>query len=161
VKVDIRSELSALYSELSTWFWVPKYWMLIYSLLTVVGIMVGNILGPSMFWAVFLIGVPLTVAPVTYRNLVGGGCSLRFQICALVKGMLVGIIFLFVTILADGLLWAQIASTVGWTPLNLGTTTSLIYQVWMYSGLIGGMGARVIEVRGYAASSEELTIIEP
>lgn len=143
-----------------SWLWVAKYWIIIYSVLTVIGITIGNLVDPSYYWGVFLIGVPITVAPITYRNLVGGGCSLRFQICALVKGMSVGIIFLVVSMLTDILLWGQLGVVVGWTPLQMNTTTSLIYQVWMYSGLIGGLGARVIEVRGFTTPTDEkITIV--
>lgn len=94
-----------------------------------------------------LVGVPLVVIPLTYRYLVGGGCSLRFQICALVKGMLAGFVFYFLSIFADYLVWQFIGSSIGWNALSLGVSSD-IHFVWFFSGIIGGFGARIVEVRG-------------
>jgi hypothetical protein len=127
---------------------VPAIWAVVYSILLVIGIILGSMFEPMYYWGVMLVGVPLTIAPITYKNLVGGGCSLRFQICALVKGMAAGMIFFVLTMVADSLLWPTLVLSVGWNP----TTTSiadLFYQIWFFSGIIGGMGARIIEVRGY------------
>ena len=82
----------------------------------VVGIALGNMFSPIYYWWTTLLFVPLTIAPVTYKSLVGGGCSLRFQICALVKGSFAGVIFLILTMIADSLLWPNLALNVGWNP---------------------------------------------
>lgn len=95
-----------------------------------------------------MILVPLVTIPVTYRMLVGGGCSLRFQICALVKGMLAGVVMLVLTSYADTVVWQALLPIVGWTPL-VSNISEMIAQVWFFSGIIGGMGARVVEVRAY------------
>jgi hypothetical protein len=119
----------------------------------VVGIVLGNMFSPIYYWWAMLIGVPLTIAPVTYKSLVGGGCSLRFQICALVKGMFAGVVFLMITMVADSLLWPGLALIVGWNPTSL-SVSELFYQIWFFSGIVGGIGARVVEVRGYTTGSE-------
>jgi len=137
-------------SEVKSWLWVPAIWVVVYSILLVIGITLGNMFDPMYYWGVMLIGVPLTIAPVTYKNLVGGGCSLRFQICALVKGMAAGFIFFALTMIADALLWPNLALTLGWNPTTL-NVTELFYQIWFFSGIIGGIGARIIEVRGYTS----------
>ena len=139
----------SLVSEVKSWLWVPAVWVVVYSILLIIGIA----LGPVFYWTVMLVGVPLTIAPITYKNLVGGGCSLRFQICALVKGMFAGMIFFILTMVADAVLWPNLALTLGWNPTTL-SVTEWFYQIWFFSGIIGGFGARIIEVRGYTAGSE-------
>jgi hypothetical protein len=139
-------------SEVKSWLWVPAVWAVVYSILLVLGIILGNMFEHIYYWGVMLVGVPLTIAPITYKNLVGGGCNLRFQICALVKGMAVGLIFFILTTIADSLLWPNLALSVGWNPTTLGVT-ELFYQIWFFSGIIGGFGARIIEVRGYPSDS--------
>lgn len=124
-----------------------------YSVMLIAGIALGNMFSPMYYWGAMLVGVPLTIAPVTYKSLVGGGCSLRFQMCALVKGMFAGIVFLMLTMVADSLLWPNLALTVGWNPTSF-SISELFYQIWFFSGIIGGIGARVIEVRSYAPVSE-------
>ena len=119
----------------------------------VVGITLGNMFSPAHYWWATLIAVPIIIAPVTYKSLVGGGCSLRFQICALVKGMFAGVVFLMLTMVVDSLLWPNLALTVGWDP-TLFSISELFYQIWFFSGIIGGIGARIVEVRGYTPSSE-------
>ncbi|MBE0525526.1 MAG: hypothetical protein IH631_01190 [Candidatus Thorarchaeota archaeon] len=136
----------SLVSEVKSWLWVPAVWVVVYSILLLIGIA----LGPTYYWGVMLVGVPLTIAPITYKNLVGGGCSVRFQICALVKGMAAGMIFFFLTMIADSLLWPNLSLSLGWNPITL-NMTGLFYQIWFFSGIIGGVGARVIEVRGYTS----------
>lgn len=142
----------SLVSEVKSWLWVPAVWVVVYSILLLIGIA----LGPIYYWGVMLIGVPLTIAPITYKNLVGGGCSLRFQICALVKGMFAGMIFFVLTLVADSLLWPNLTLTLGWNPVTL-NATELFYQIWFISGIIGGIGARIIEVRG-PTSNPRITI---
>jgi hypothetical protein len=139
----------SLIAEVKSWLWVPAVWIIVYSILLVVGI----VLGPMFYWGVMLVGVPLTIAPITYKNLVGGGCSLRFQICALVKGMAAGMIFFILTMVADSLLWPSLSISLGWNP-TIGSLVDLFYQIWFFSGIIGGIGARIIEVRGYPSGSE-------
>ncbi|TFG32390.1 hypothetical protein EU528_03525 [Candidatus Thorarchaeota archaeon] len=139
----------SLVSEVKSWLWVPAVWVVVYSILLIIGI--G--LGPDFYWGVMLVGVPLAIAPITYKNLVGGGCSLRFQICALVKGMIAGMIFFGLTMVADSLLWPNLSLSLGWNPTTL-SVTDLFYQIWFFSGIIGGFGARIIEVRGYHTGSE-------
>ena len=138
----------SLVSEVKSWLWVPAVWAVVYLSLLVIGITLGNMFEPIYYWGVMLVGVPLTIAPITYKNLVGGGGSLRFQICALVKGMAAGLIFLGLTMIADSLLWPSLVLSVGWNPTTL-SVTELLYQIWFFSGIIGGFGARIIEVRGY------------
>ena len=118
-----------------------------------IGIIIGNIYAPINYWWATLITVPLLIVPVTYKSLVGGGCSLRFQICALVKGSFAGVIFLALTMITDSLLWPNLVSLVGWNPTTF-TVSELFYQVWFFSGIIGGIGARIVEVRGYTATPE-------
>jgi hypothetical protein len=142
-----------LVSELKSWLWIPAIWVVVYSAMLVVGIALGNMFNPMYYWWAMLIGVPLTIAPVTYKSLVGGGCSLRFQICGLVKGMFAGVVFLMLTMIADSLLWPNLALTVGWNPTSF-SISGLFYQVWFFSGIIGGIGARVVEVRGYTTGSQ-------
>lgn len=139
----------SLVDEVKSWLWVPAVWAVVYSILLVIGIFLGNTFDPVYYWGVMLVGVPLTIAPITYKNLVGGGCSLRFQICALVKGMAAGLIFFMLTMIADSLIWPSLSLSVGWNPTTL-SLTDLFYQIWLYSGIVGGIGARIIEVRGYA-----------
>ncbi|MFW9910251.1 MAG: hypothetical protein ACFFEF_16965 [Candidatus Thorarchaeota archaeon] len=140
------SEMSLL-QDLKSWLWIGKYWIPIYGLLLLFGIVVGTALEPFMYWWVFLLGVPLLVIPVTYRNLVGGGCNLKYQICALVKGAMAGLVLLTLTILMDAYVWSFLQSIVGWNPVNLGGVSLAFYQIWFYSGLIGGFGARIVEVK--------------
>jgi len=138
----------SLVSEVKSWLWVPAIWVLVYSILLIIGIAIGNMLGPMYYWGVMLVGVPIAIIPVTYKSLVGGGCSLRFQICALVKGAFVGLLFFIMTMIADSLLWPTLALSLSWNPTTL-VQTDLFYQIWFFSGIIGGFGARIVEVRGY------------
>jgi hypothetical protein len=55
--------------------------------------------------------------------------------------------------IADSLLWPNLALTIGWNPTSF-STSELFYQIWFFSGIIGGIGARVIEVREYTVGSE-------
>ena len=100
----------------------------------------------------------LAVIPITYRNLVGGGCSLRFQMCALVKGMSAGIIFMLLTSAVDMLIWSSLGASLGWSPLTNMVYVSAIYQIWFLSGAVGGMGARIMEVRGYSDPGDRIVI---
>ncbi|TFG26520.1 hypothetical protein EU527_19645 [Candidatus Thorarchaeota archaeon] len=134
-------------SELKTWSWIVKIWIPLYSLLLIIGVVIGTYFEPEFYWSVVVFGVPLVVIPRTYKNLVGGGCSLRFQMCALVKGMLAGFVFLFLSLLTDSLIWQTLSLVVGWSPLSLGISQDT-YFIWFFSGVIGGFAARVIEVKG-------------
>lgn len=137
----------SIVQEIQTWLWVPGYWLLAYSVLSVVAIGAGMMGWSSLYWLIFLVGVPLIIIPATYRSLIGTGCSVRFQICALVKGMLAGFIFFAMTMFADIVIWSFLGSSFGWSPLIDTLTSRWVYQVWLYSGFLGGIGARVIEVR--------------
>jgi hypothetical protein len=143
----------SLVTELKSWLWVPAIWIVVYSVMLIAGITLGDIFNPMYYWWVMAIGVPLTIAPVTYKSLVGGGCSVRFQICALVKGMLAGAIFLMLTIITDSLIWPNLALSIGWNPTLL-NISDLYYLIWFFSGILGGFGARVVEVRGYTTGSD-------
>jgi hypothetical protein len=138
----------SLVSEVKSWLWIPAIWILVYSIVLIIGIAIGNMIAPIYYWGVMLIGVPITIIPVTYKSLVGGGCSLRFQICALVKGAFAGLLFFIMTMITDSLLWPNLALSLGWNPMTL-VQTDLFYQIWFLSGIIGGFGARIVEVRGY------------
>ncbi|MFX0106957.1 MAG: hypothetical protein ACFE7R_01605 [Candidatus Hodarchaeota archaeon] len=141
-------------NDIRTWLWILKYWVVLFPIFTAFGILLGTFFNPSFFWTGFIIGIPLTVIPLTYRKLVGGGCSLRFQICALVKGMVVGFVFLILSFIADALLWPVIGAYIGWTPQLQTTLASLIYQLWFFGGTFGGFAARIVEVRGYSTDPE-------
>ena len=143
----------SLVSEVRSWLWIPAIWIVVYPLMLLVGIAFGNIFGPFHYWWATLFAVPLVIAPVTYGSLVGGGCSLRFQICALVKGAFAGVIFLMLTMIVDSFLWPNLAVTVGWNP-TVFSISELFYQVWFLSGIIGGIGARLVEVRSFSEGSE-------
>ncbi|MHA2378210.1 MAG: hypothetical protein ACXADO_01590 [Candidatus Thorarchaeota archaeon] len=150
-------------SELETWTWILKYWVIVFPTLLVTGVVLGQLGDPSYYWIPFVVGVPLTIIPVTYRNLVGGGCSLRFQMCALVKGMTAGVIFLFLSLAADYYAWNVLEVYLGWSPLAWTFSMSIIYQLWFFSGAMGGFGARIMEVRGYSKSVERtptLSVLE-
>jgi hypothetical protein len=140
--------------EIRSWLWIPKNWITVYVSLLIIALLVGY----PYYWGVYLIGVPLAIIPITYRNLVGGGCSLRFQMCALVKGISAGIIFMILTSAVDMLVWTNLGISLGWSPLTNITYVSGIYQVWFLSGAVGGMGARIMEVRGYSNPQGSITI---
>jgi len=137
----------SIVTELKSWSWILKTWAVLYPVLLIAGIVLGTVLHPSYYLMAPIIGVPLTIIPITYRNLVGGGCSLRFQICALVKGMLAGFVFLSLAFVADTIVWQFIGTGLGWNPLVFELTPD-IYFIWLFSGIIGGFGARIVEVRG-------------
>ena len=85
---------------------------------------------------------------------------MRFQICALVKGILAGFLFLVLTGLADFLVWNILSSVLTWTPLSEPRVLMSFYQVLLISGMIGGIGARIVEVRGgLGAPVQKLTPI--
>ena len=142
-------------SEIKSWLWIPKFWIPLYVILSVIGIGLGTMGFVSMYWIVYLILVPLVVIPVTYRSLVGGGCSLRFQICALVKGVNAGVIFLLLTFIVDYYLWGVLSPLVGVNLSLVSLNIPDLYLIWLLSGIAGGMGARVVEVRGYSNIDED------
>jgi hypothetical protein len=144
-------------NEVKSWSWILKVWAILYPILVVTGIAAGSLLTPEYYWLITIIGVPLAIVPITYRSLVGGGCNLRFHICALVKGMLAGSIFLVLAFVADIIVWQAIGTSLGWNPLSLGMYQD-VYLIWLFSGAIGGFGARIVEVRGQT-KAREITII--
>ncbi len=129
-----------------------------YVLFLWIGVSIGSEFGPIFYWAVTLIGVPLTIAPITYKNLVGGGCNLKYQICALVKGMFAGFVFMSLTMITDAIVWSSLSVSVGWNPVSLSISEAM-YYIWFFSGILGGFAARIVEVRGYQPSNE-ITIAE-
>ncbi len=137
-------------SEIETWLWILKYWIVLFSILLLIGVLLGQLVGPSYYWISFLIGVPLTVIPITYCNLVGGGCSLRFQMCSLVKGMTAGVVFLFLSLAGDYYIWSIVGPFLGWSPLASTSLLAITYQLWFFSATIGGFGARIMEIRGHS-----------
>jgi len=150
------NEMSVI-NEIKTWLWVVQYWIIIYGAMLAVGITIGKLIAPELYWISSMAVVLVLVAPVTYRHLVGGGCSLRFQLCALVKGARVGIIYLFVALILDPVVWSVLQPYVGWNAIELATYSSILYQVWFYAGIFGGFGARIVEVR-QMSSVENITI---
>lgn len=139
--------------ELKSWLWILKTWIVLYPILLLVGVIAGVLLGPSYYWMATIIGVPLVVIPITYRNLVGGECSLRFHICALVKGIMAGSLFLALSLGADLVIWQVIGTGLGWNPLTLDLSWD-IYFIWLFSGMVGGFGARIVAVRGQTKPTE-------
>ncbi len=144
--------------ELRTWIWVVPYWIVAYSIAIATSIGISTIATTSAFWIAYLVVVPLLTIPIIYRNLVGGFCSVRFRICALVKGTAVGMMFFVVSMLVDPFVWSILQPSLGWNALALGGFTTAIYQIWFYSGFIGGFAARIVEVRTFNQSSQNITI---
>ncbi len=142
-------------SEIKSWLWIPKFWIPLYLILNVIGIGLGATGFVSMYWVVYLILVPLVVIPVTYHSLVGGGCSLRFQICALVKGVNVGVMFILLTFIFDFYLWGALSPLAGVNLSLVSLNIPDLYLIWLIGGFVGGMGARVVEVRGYSNIDED------
>jgi hypothetical protein len=141
--------MSAL-DELRSWLWIVPYWILSYSVVLLASIGIGVLLSPSLYWIVYLVAVPLLTIPIIYRNLVGGGCNLRFQICTPVKGTFVGMLFFIVSMLVDPLVWGYLQTALGWNALTLTGFHVAIYQIWFYSGFVGGIAARNVEVQGFS-----------
>lgn len=152
VSVILMNAMSAT-DELRSWFWIIPYWVISYSIVMIVSITVGSIIAHGLYWVAYLIMVPILIIPIVYKNLVGGGCSLRFQICAFVKGAFVGMLFFIVSMLVDPFVWNLLQPSLGWNALSIEGFTALIYQIWFYSGFFGGLGARIVEVRGYEQTS--------
>jgi len=142
-------------SEIKSWLWIPRYWIPLYVILNVIGIGLETAGFVSMYLIAYLVLVLLVVIPVTYRSLVGGGCSLRFQICALVKGVNAGVMFLLITFIVDFYLWGALSPLLGVNLSLVSLNVTNLYLIWLMSGLVGGMGARVIEVRGYFNIEED------
>ncbi|MFW9960657.1 MAG: hypothetical protein ACFFDV_06550 [Candidatus Thorarchaeota archaeon] len=143
----------SIVTELKSWSWIPKTVAILYPMLLFAGIFIGTFLNPGYYWIAMIIGVPSVVIPITYRKLVGGGCSLRFHICALVKGMLAGFVFLILAMSLDIVAWQLLGTGLGWSQITLEISQE-IYLVWLFSGTIGGFGARIVEVRGQTRTAE-------
>ncbi len=144
----------SMISEIKSWLWIPACFLPLYAILSIVGIGLGLQGLISYYWIIYLIIVPLVIAPVTYRSLVGAGCNLRFQICALVKGMTAGLFFLALAFASDIFMWGTLSGIVGVNLSLIALRIPNLYQIWLISGIIGGIGARVIEVREYSASTD-------
>lgn len=150
------SEMSFI-NDIKSWLWVPFYWVIIYGTTLAAGIAIGVFLSPELYWIAAMAVVLVLVIPITYRHLVGGGCSLKYQVCALVKGALVGMIYFFVALALDPVVWSVLQSYVGWNALSLPMFSSFLYQIWFYAGILGGFGARIVEVK-QMSSVENITI---
>lgn len=148
----------SLVDELRSWLWIIPYWILAYVVVVCSAIGISSILSTGIYWGVYLVAVPLLTVPIIYRNLVGGGCSLRFQICALVKGTFVGMLFFVASMLIDPFVWSLLQLSLGWNALSMSGFTAAIYQVWFYSGFIGGFAARIVEVRALNHTGQNITI---
>jgi len=136
---------------IKSWSWVLRYWLMVYICLTIIGIIGTIYYGPLAYLVLFLVGVPLVIIPTTYEKLVGGGCSLKFQICALVKGILAGVVFAGFSMLANYLLFSTIQLLPSLNLLFSMQSITPTYQIWLVSATIGGFAARIAEVRGHAA----------
>lgn len=152
----MMSEMSFI-NDIKSWLWVPFYWVIIYGTTLAAGIAIGVFLSPELYWIAAMAVVLVLVIPITYRHLVGGGCSLKYQVCALVKGALVGMIYFFVALALDPVVWSVLQSYVGWNALSLPMFSSFLYQIWFYAGILGGFGARIVEVK-QMSSVENITI---
>jgi hypothetical protein len=131
-----------------TWLWIPEFWLVLYTLLTVVAYVSTILIEHDSYWLVFTIGVPIVIVPATYKNLVGGGCTLRFRICGLVKGILAGLVFVSLSFLADMLVWSFATPVIGWGPPSYDQLGLNPLYIWFIGAVIGGFAARVSEVRG-------------
>ncbi|TXT57945.1 MAG: conserved membrane protein of unknown function [Candidatus Thorarchaeota archaeon] len=143
----------SLENEIKTWFWVPKFWVPLYLLGLVLAILSPSLV--MLSWAIPII-IVVAAAPIIYKNLVGGGCSLRFQICALVKGMVAGILFGGLSLLADMIL----QNTISLTTMSIVLGLEGVYLTWFFAGVIGGIGARIIEVQQYSTVGTIRPIVE-
>ena len=131
----------------STWLWIPKTWAILYSATAVLGLIAAYLVNPTMYSVVMLVVVPVVLIPLTYKNLVDGACSLRFRMCGFVKGILAGLLFLVLTLGTNLAVWVSLSSAVGLSPLVQSQLVSNVYWVWFFSGALGGIGARVAEIR--------------
>jgi hypothetical protein len=124
---------------------------MIYICLTIIGIIGTISYGPPAYVILFLVGVPLVIIPTTYKKLVGGGCSLKLQICALVKGILAGVVFVGLSLLANYFLFSLIQLVLNLDLMFSTQSINATYQIWLLSAAIGGFAARIAEVRGHTA----------
>ncbi len=114
----------------------------------IIRVALGTAINPALFWLSLLLIVPVIVAPVTYKSLVGGGCSLRFHICPLVKGIIAGLVMYFMALAADFAIGLLLGGNQTWSLLYGTTVIRDPNQIWWFSGLAGGIMARIAEVRG-------------
>jgi hypothetical protein len=141
-----------------TWLWIPELWVVLYVLLTIVAYFSIILIGHDLYWLVFTIGVPIAIVPATYRNLVGGACSLRFRICGLVKGILAGLVFMSFSVLADIIVRSFATPIIGWGPPSFDQFGLSPYYVWFIGALIGGFAARISEVMGQSKPVAQLKV---
>ncbi|MEM2143194.1 MAG: hypothetical protein QXS20_07245 [Candidatus Thorarchaeota archaeon] len=129
-----------------SWTWIPVHWIVVYSTLNLASMILEAMTGTDHYLQVMTIGIPVLVAPVVYRRLAGGACSLRFHVCAFMKGLLVGVLLVVQSVGADLVLgtYLGVAVILG---LSSPRSETLVYGIWLISALIGGLGARVSEVR--------------
>ncbi len=146
-------------SELRTWLWILKTWIVLYSSLLVIRVALGQLIGPTFFWISLLVGVPIVVVPVTYKSLVGGGCSIKYHICPLVKGILAGVIMFAMSVVADWSLNMILSSDPIWSAMYNTVVIRDPHQIWWFSGLAGGILTRIQEVRELGRA-QQISIID-
>ena len=142
----------------NTWSWIPISWLVLYPIVTILGYVASIVLRQEPFAMILLAGLPIVVAVTTYRNLVGGGCTLRFQVCALVKGIIAGVIFVLLSFVADVVVWEAIGVAVGLNLVAYGQLGIVSYYAWFLGALVGGFAARVSEVRGGSRPVGQVTV---
>lgn len=133
-------------------------WLILFPILTVFGYVASILGGHELYWLVFLLGVPIVVAPLTYRRLVGGACSVRFRVCALVKGIMAGVVFVLLSFIADVVVWSLAGPLAGWSPMPHNQLDFSPYYAWFLAALVGGFAARVAEVRGRRKPVSQLKV---
>jgi len=146
-------------SEIKTWFWIPKTWLVLYTVIIPSRVLLGAAIAPVFFWWALLLGVPIIVIPITYRSLVNEGCSLQFHICPLVKGILAGIMMFVMTVVADWTLNLLLAQNALWPVLYASAPIRDPNQIWWFSGAGGGLLARIAEVRDLRRQQASISVV--
>ncbi len=135
-----------------SWLWIPKVWGVVYSIALVAAVAAINAIGPTSYRQVIGVVVFGLGVPLTFKSLVNTGCDLRFHICALVKGMIAGLLFLIFAMIADPIVWSFLQQAVAWSPLGNPQELFSIQQAWVFAGIFGGFAARVVEVKRMTAT---------
>ncbi len=145
---EIISDISRMdMSTVRSWSWIIEYWSVIYCVLFITGMIFAVLSSSAYYVTTQMIVILVTMTPLTYIRLVRGGCTIRFRICALVKGLIVGITLLVLSITTDLILWAVFGPAIQWFYIRDTQTANRIYQMWFLSGVVGGLAARIAEVR--------------
>ncbi|MGQ4870472.1 MAG: hypothetical protein ACP6IT_01385 [Candidatus Thorarchaeota archaeon] len=87
------------------------------------------------------------------------GCSLRFHICPLVKGILAGIMMFVMTVVADWTLNLLPAQNALWPVLYASAPIRDPNQIWWSSGAGGGLLARIAEVRNLRRQQASISVV--